>query len=120
VKSLLVTWVTNGVALAVAAWLLPGIHIGEPYWQSLIIVSAIFGVVNALIKPVVTLLTCPAVILTLGLFTLIINAGMLMLSSWIARQLENAFTVDSLLWAVLGGVVTGVTSAVVHSVLKAD
>lgn len=110
---LLVRWLINAVALAVAAWLLPGIYIkGQPAWMAVAVMAVIFGLVNALIRPLLKLLTCPLIFLTLGLFTLVINAAMLWLSSWIARQLDVGFYVDGFLPALLGAVVISIVSVV--------
>ncbi|MEZ5092744.1 phage holin family protein [Nocardioides sp.] len=116
----LVIWLlTNAVALAVAAWLIPGIRFdgpssGQAEWQEkivpLLIVALIMGLVSAVVEPVVKLLSLPVIILTLGLFLLVINALMLMLTGWIAGQADLGFHVDGF-WPALGGgiVITLVT-----------
>lgn len=104
------------VAFWVAMQLLPGITInaeGSKYWGTLLIVALIFGVINAIIKPIVEGLSCLFVILTLGLFLLVINAGMLLLTSWVAGELNVPFHVDnfypSAFWgAIIVSVVTWV------------
>ncbi|NRQ32675.1 phage holin family protein [Nonomuraea sp. NN258] len=65
------------------------------YWGVLLIVALIFGLVNAIVKPIVKALGCAIIALTLGLFLLVINAGMLLLTSWISGQLDIPFHVDS-------------------------
>ncbi len=77
---------------------------------ALLMVTLIFGVVNALIKPLFRFLTCPVELLTLGLFTLVINAAMLGLTSWIAVHLGIAFAVDGFLAAFLGALLISVIS----------
>ena len=116
----LVIWLlTNAVALAVAAWLIPGIRFdgpssGQAEWQEkivpLLIVALIMGLVSAVVEPVVKLLSLPVIILTLGLFLLVINALMLMLTGWIAGQADLGFHVGGF-WPALGGgiVITLVT-----------
>ena len=85
---LLISWIINAVALAAAAYLVPGITIvGEPAWVTVVVTALIFGLVNALIRPLLKFLTCSLIILTLGLFTLVINGLMLWLSSWMAGSL---------------------------------
>ncbi len=111
----LVIWLfTNAVALAVAAWLIDGISFdgptsGEAEWQEklvpLLIVALIMGLVSAIVEPVVQLFSLPVIILTLGLFLLVINALMLMLTGWIAGQADLGFEVSGFWAALLGGIV---------------
>ncbi len=116
-QNLLLRWLINGVALYVAAELVPGIH-ADGGWQVLAVMAIIFGLVNALIRPVLKFLTCPLIMLTLGLFTLVINALMLMLASWLGRQLGLGFYVAGF-WpaAVLGALVISVVSFVLTMLL---
>src|SRR5690242_817264 len=72
-RSLLLHWLLNAAALWVAAWLLPGLDFQGTIVQ-LLLVAAVFGVVNSLLRPILTVLTCPLIVITLGLFTLVINA----------------------------------------------
>lgn len=113
---------TNAIALAVAAQLFDGIRFtgpssGQPEVEEKIVpllaVAVILGVVTAVVKPVVTFLSIPAIILTLGLFLLVVNAAMLLLTGWIAEQLDIGFRVDGF-WTAVGGaiVITVVTWAV--------
>jgi putative membrane protein len=115
---LLISWIINGLALAAAAFLVRGITVvGEPAWLTLAIMAIIFGLVNALIRPLLKLLTCPLIILTLGLFTLIINGLMLWLSSWIASQFGVGFEVDGFWPAFLGALVVSVVSFFLNLIL---
>jgi len=115
-RNLLLRWLINGVALYVASQLVSGITV-EGGWQVLLVMALIFGLVNALIGPVLKVLTCPLIILTLGLFTLVINALMLWLSSWIAGRLGVGFHVSGFLPAFWGGLVISVVSFVLSLVL---
>ena len=118
---LIISWFVNAVALAVAVWLLDGIDVtGESAWLTLALVALIFGLVNALIRPLVKLLTCLINVLTLGLFTLIINAAMLMLSGWIAQQFALGFEVRNFWWALLGALIISVVGFVLNLFLKKD
>jgi putative membrane protein len=118
---LLISWFVNAVALAVAVWLLDGIDVtGESAWLTLALVALIFGLVNALIRPLVKLLTCLLNVLTLGLFTLVINAAMLWLSGWIAGQLDLGFYVADFWWAFLGALIISVVGFVLNLVLGKD
>ncbi|MEU3468549.1 phage holin family protein [Streptomyces sp. NPDC006687] len=105
----------NAGALAVAIWLLEGITLDDGSTLgrrtlTLILVALVFGLVNLIVKPVVQLLSFPLFILTLGLFTLVVNALMLLLTSWLARQVDLSFHVDGFWTAVLGGLIISVVS----------
>ncbi len=115
-RHLLLRWIINAIALAVAATFVSGIHV-DGGWLVLALVALIFGLVNALIRPVVALLTCPLIILTLGLFTLVINAVMLLLASWIAGLLGIGFAVDGFWPAFWGGLVISIVSFVLSLVV---
>ena len=118
---LIISWFVNAVALAVAVRLLDGIDVtGESAWLTLALVAVIFGLVNALIRPLLKLLTCLINVLTLGLFTLVINAAMLWLSSWIAQQFDLGFVVKDFWWALLGALIISVVSFVLNLVFKKD
>jgi putative membrane protein len=110
-QKLLLRWLINGVALYVAAELVPGIH-ADGGWQVLAVMAIIFGLVNALISPILKFLTCPLIMLTLGLFTLVINALMLQLASWLGRQLGLGFYVTGFWPAFWGALVISVVSFV--------
>jgi putative membrane protein len=123
---LLIRWFINAVALAAAAYVVPmfiagGITIvGEPAWLTVAITALIFGLVNALLRPLLKLLTCPLIILTLGLFTLIINGLMLWLSSWIARQFGVGFDVAGFWPAFWGALVISIVSFVLSLVFREE
>ncbi|MDF9278531.1 phage holin family protein [Arthrobacter sp. EH-1B-1] len=119
----------NALALWVAAWLLPGIEVGSEAAAevstnetvasvlSYLFVGLVFGIVNALVRPVVSLLSLPLTILTLGLFTIIINAGMLMLTSWLTSFTLIGFVVDDFFWtAILGAIIISLVSLVAGSI----
>jgi putative membrane protein len=118
-RNLLIRWIVNGVALGVAATLVRGIHV-DGGWQVLALAALIFGLVNALIRPLVTLLTCPLIILTLGLFTLVVNAGMLLLASWLAGLMGIGFTVEGFWAALWGGLIISMVSATLTMVLREE
>ncbi|GAA4795684.1 phage holin family protein [Streptomyces ziwulingensis] len=117
----LVKTVANAGALAVAVWLLDKITLegggtGRKT-ATLILVAVIFGLVNLLVKPFVQILTLPLFILTLGLFTLVVNALMLLLTSWLADKLDLSFHVEGFWTAVLGGLIVSVVSWALNMVL---
>jgi putative membrane protein len=113
--------VVNALALAAAAGLLPGITLtgateGDRI-VTLVLVALVFGVVNAVVRPVVKLLSLPFIILTLGLLIFVINAFMLLLTSWLSRQLGLGFHVDGFVTAVLGAVIVAVATWVLEHLL---
>ncbi|MFG3254038.1 phage holin family protein [Streptomyces sp. NPDC048172] len=110
----LIKTLANAGALAVAIWLIGDITLsggssGEKT-LTLVVVALIFGVVNFVVKPIVKLFSLPLLILTLGLFTLVINALMLMLTSWLADKLDLSFHVEGFWTAVLGGLIISLVS----------
>ena len=116
--------VINAVALWVAAWAIPGITFGEGSTSrvitTVVVVALIFGIVNAFIKPVLKLVTLPLIILTLGLFVLVVNALMLQLTSWLAGKFDLAFNVQHFFWdAVFGALIVTLVSMVL-SFIKTD
>lgn len=126
----LLTWLaTNTVALAVAAWLIPGIWFegptqGEAELQDkllpLVAVALIMGVVTSFVEPVVKLLSLPFIVLTLGLFLFVINALMLMFTGWLAGLADLGFHVDGFWWAVLGSLVITLVSGFVDLLVDED
>ncbi|GAB3747767.1 phage holin family protein [Microlunatus parietis] len=112
----------NAAALAIATWLLPGISLTADSTSdkviSMLIIALIFGVLNAVVKPIFTLFTSPIVLLTLGLFLLVINAVMLLLVSWIAGLVSLGWHVDNFWWAVLGALIVSVVSFLLNAFLK--
>lgn len=122
----------NGLALWIASWLLPGLDIStsattEAVAQTgvsqgtdaagiilaYLFIGLIFGVVNAFVRPIVSFLSLPITILTLGLFTIVINAAMLYLTSWISSYTPVNFTIDSFFWtALLAAIIITIVSLV--------
>ncbi len=120
----------NALALWVASWVLSGISISASGAEGLaqgndtvalvlayLFVGLIFGLVNALVKPIVSLLSLPITIITLGLFTIIINAGMLMLTSWLSSFTPIGLTVDSFFWtAIIGSIIISIVSLIAGAI----
>ncbi len=123
-KNFVVKTVANAAALAVAIWLLKGITLsGENTARkvvTLFLVALVFGAVNFIVKPVVKLLSFPLFILTLGLITLVINALMLLLTSWLAGKLDLAFHVEGFWAALIGGVIISIVAWAMHVILPDD
>ncbi|WP_328989977.1 phage holin family protein [Kribbella sp. NBC_01245] len=120
-KNLLIKLIANMIALAIASWVVGGITLEGSTTSrrvlTLVIVAAIFGVVNAVVKPVAKLLSLPFIILTLGLLIFVINALMLMLTSWITGKLDVQFHVDGFVAALLGSLVITLVSMLLNLVL---
>jgi putative membrane protein len=119
--NLLVKLLGNAIALAIATWLLADITLkGATTWRrvlTLLIVAAIFGIVNAVVRPIAKLLSLPFIILTLGLLIFVINALMLMLTSWISGKLDVPFHVEGFGTALLGALIITVVSWLLSAVL---
>ncbi|MER5211392.1 phage holin family protein [Streptomyces sp. NPDC002838] len=120
-KNFVVKTIANAGALAVAVWLLDKITLtGDSTGKkiaTLILVALVFGLVNFLVKPVVKVLTFPLFILTLGLITLVVNALMLLLTSWLADKLDLSFHVEGFWTAVVGGLIISIVSWALNVVL---
>lgn len=99
----------NAVGLYAAVWLIPGIeYLGD--WTGILWLALIIGLLNALVRPLLKFLTCPLIILTLGLFTLVINTVMLLLTRTIGQTLGIGLSVDGFWSALLGSLVMSVVS----------
>ncbi len=105
--------VVTAVALWCAITLIPGLHYqGGPL--GLIGIALVFGIINALVRPILLLLTCPLVVLTLGLFLFVLNGILLWLTAVFASALGISFTIDGILAAILGGLVVGIVSMILN------
>jgi putative membrane protein len=121
----LISWILSGAALAAAAGLL-GDHMNigkaadttQERLIALAIVALVFSLINTFVAPVVKTLSLPFIVITLGLFLLVINALLLLLTDWIAGKLDVTFYVESFGWAVLGAIVISVVNAVLGTFAK--
>jgi putative membrane protein len=131
-RSFIVRVLINGLALWIASWILPGLDISTSATTAAVantgvtqgtetvgivlaylFIGLIFGVVNAFVRPLVSFLSLPITILTLGLFTIVINAAMLYLTSWLSSHTPVHFTIDSFFWtAVLAAIIITLISLV--------
>lgn len=117
---LLLRWLIAALALFLAAWIVPGIKVAPNAWWVYAVMAVILGLVNALIRPLLRLLSCGLIILTLGLFTLVINALTLWLSSSIAVHWFHVdFHVQGF-WAAFWGALIVSIATVVMSALFRD
>ena len=112
-------WAINAIALYLAVLILPGIDLRSNL-VSILWLALIFGLVNALFRPLLQFLTCPLIILTLGLFTLVINTFMFWLTSVIGQSFGFGLTISEPVWwnAFLGGLVISIVSVVMTMILK--
>ena len=108
----------NAAALAIATWILSGITLTAPTTARkvfvLLVVALIFGVLNAIIRPIFALFTAPLILLTLGLFLIVINACMLLLTSWLAGLFDLGWDVDGFWTAVLGAIIISIVSFILN------
>ena len=112
----LIRLIVSAIALWVAVEFVPGLHWSGPL-VGLLEVAIVFGLLNALVRPLLAMLTCPLVILTLGLFLLVLNGLMLWLTALLSGQLGLGFRVDGPVPAILGALVVSVTSAILNLVV---
>lgn len=119
--NILIRWVIVSLALFVAAWLVPGIRVEGNAWIVYATMAVILGLVNAIVRPVLKFLTCPLIILTLGVFVLVINGLTLWLASAIAvNWFHVRFYVDGFWSAFLGALIVSVVSVVLSALVKKD
>ena len=115
-RSLLWHWVLNAAALWAAAAIVPGLEFTGGL-DRLLLVAAVFGIVNSTLRPLLTILTCPLIVVTLGLFTLVINALMLLVTGWLSEGWNLGFTVTGFWSAFWGGLVVGLVSMMLAMLL---
>ena len=116
---LLIRWVIVAFSLFVAAWLVPGIRVEGNAWLIFAVMAVILGLVNAIVRPILTFLTCSLVIFTLGLFLLVINALMLWLASSIAvNWFHVGFYVDGFWAAFLGALIVSIVSVILSAFVR--
>jgi putative membrane protein len=108
--------IITAVALWAAVHFVEGITYSGP-WYGLLAVAIIFGLVNAIIRPILAALTCPLVMLTLGLFVFVLNAIMLMITSALSKAAGFNFHVDGFIAGLIGALIVGLTSAVLNLLL---
>ncbi len=117
---MIVRFLVSALALALATWLIPGIalQIGDRPADSaitILIVAAIFGVVNAVVKPLFVFVTAPLWLLTLGFFLLVVNAALLMLVSWVCAQIGVGWHVEGFWSAFWGALLVSIVSFLLNS-----
>ncbi len=116
-NSFLVRLVINALAIAATAWLLPGITVGGNAMLTIVLVALVFGIVNAIIKPIFSFVTCGLYVVTLGLFTFIANALMLWFTKDIAKLFGLQFSIDTFWTAIIGALIISVVSFILSLIL---
>lgn len=123
-KNFLIKTGINAVALWIAAIVVPGITLAQDSTTTgskvltIIIVAIIFGVINAIVKPIAHFFSFPLIVLTLGLFTFVVNALMLQILSWLSKPLNLSFHIDDFFWtAILGALVVSFVSMLINMLL---
>ena len=107
--NILVQWVISAVAIIVTGYLLPGVHIAS--FSTAFVAAVVLGIINVIIKPVLLLLTLPINILSLGLFTFVINAFVILLTS----SFVPGFVVNGFWWALLFSVILAIVNGVLNN-----
>ena len=116
---LLIRWAVSTLALFAAAYFVPGIRVEDPNaWMIYAMMALILGLVNAVIRPLLKILSCPLIILTLGIFVLVINGASFLLAARIAEALGVGFYVDDFLSALFGALIVSVISVFFNIFLK--
>jgi len=121
---ILIGIIVSAAALGVAAWAVPGIvvtgHSDASKAETLLAVAVIFGVINAILKPVIKTVGCAFYVLTLGLVALVVNGLLLWLASYVAGRLDLPFHVNGFMAAVEGALIVGVVTWLLHLLLGDD
>lgn len=119
---LLIRWAISALSLFAAAWLVPGIHVDDGRgWMVYAAMAVILSLANALIRPLLKLMTCPLILLTLGLFTLVVNAITLLISSAFANNVFGfGFYIEGFWSAFWGAIIVSIVSVVLNTVVRDD
>jgi len=117
---LFIRWAVTVLALVAAVWLVPGIQVEGSAWVAYAVMAVILALVNAIVRPVLKFLSCPLIIVTLGLFVLVVNGAALWLSAWIANRFDIGFYVDGFWAALLGALIVSVVTIILSALVKED
>lgn len=109
---ILIQWLINAIAILIAAYFLPGIHVEN--FLTALIVALVLGILNTIVKPILFLLTLPITIITLGLFTFILNACIVLLAAFFVK----GFIVDGFWWALLFSIVMSLMNGFIGKIAK--
>lgn len=109
--NILINWIVSAMVIFSIAYVVPGVHVSN--FTAALVVSLVLGIVNAILKPILVILTLPITILTLGLFYLVLNAALIILVS----KIVPGFTIDSFFSAIIFGLVLSVVNTFIHKLL---
>jgi len=117
--NLLIRWIIASFSLVIAAWLVPGIRVEGNAWGAYAVMAVILGLINAVVRPILQLLSLPLIMLTLGLFLLFINGITLWMASAIAvKVLHVGFYVDGFWSAFLGALIVSIVSVILSAFFR--
>lgn len=111
---ILINWILSAVAVLIASYILPGVHVTN--FTVALIAALVLGVINAILKPILLILTLPINLLTLGLFTFVLNALIILL----AANFVSGFSVNGFLWALILSVVLAIINSILHAVTPVE
>ncbi len=117
-KKFLLKWLINSVALYAAVAFVPGITPQTDNWLSFVWLAAIFGLLNSILRPVLKILSCPLILITFGLFLLIINTFLFSLAGQLGTNFGIGFTVDGFMSAFWGAIVVSLVSMVLQGLFR--
>ena len=119
----IIRWVINAIALYAAVVIVPGIQVRttlSEQWMAIVLLALVFGLLNALLRPLLLLLTCPLIVLTLGLGTLLINTLLFYLTGWIGTQFGWGLSISGFWSAFFGALVVSIVSIFLNLLVKDD
>ncbi|MBI3361295.1 MAG: phage holin family protein [Chloroflexi bacterium] len=117
---LILRWAVVAVAIWIAILIVPGIHADPRDWTTIAAMGLILGLMNALVRPLLKFLSCPLIILTLGLFILVLNALVFWLAGWVSEMFGLGFTLENFWAAFFGALVVSIVSGVLSIFLHDD
>jgi len=121
IKNILIRWLITALAVVAAVALVPGITVtGANGWLTVIVMAAVLGLINAIIRPILALLSCGCIVATLGLFMLVINTFTFWLASYVTNLFNLGFSVENLWAAFLGALVVSIVSFLLSMVFVDD
>lgn len=115
---LFVRWALNAGAVYLAVYLIPGLVPQNDIWWAYVVFALVLSLLNALLKPLLKLLTCPLVLLTLGLFNLVINTGMLYAANWIGEFFDSGLIIKDFWSALLGAIIISLANVLFDGLVK--
>lgn len=116
-NSWIIRFAVNAVALYAAIAIVPGLSVADESWTTYLLLALLFGIINAFLAPVLKLLTCPVYVLTLGLFSLVVNTLLFMATAWLSNLFGVQFTYDGFASAFLGAIIVSLVQMVLLAIL---